>query len=119
MKNNWYKQHVPAGYEGIVVCAVMLLISPITLGYITHAASGVQQQGALEKISSYPDLPVLIDTSEGSSLLIQTATAKQISGVEYEQLTGSKFVSNNYVTYPNVKLINNTNKKVVSFSLGF
>jgi hypothetical protein len=100
--------------------AVLLFISIAIGGGIgTKSAEGNndRKEQTIERVRKSPDLPLSIDNTEEPPILIQAASMKEVSGAKYQELTGIKTDSLKCVTFPNVRLINNTNQTVTAFIL--
>ena len=100
--------------------AVLLFISIAIGGGIgakSADANNEQMEQTVERVRKSPDFPLNIDNTENPPILIQAASMKEVSGAEYQELTGIKTDSLKFVTFPNVRLINNTNQTVTAFIL--
>lgn len=71
----------------------------------------------LKKVVQYPDAPISLQNREGCPILIQDANVKEITSDEYYQLTKMKKDSNRYVSFPQVKLVNRTDRRLTGFAL--
>lgn len=71
----------------------------------------------LKKVRQYPDTPISLQNREGCPILIQVASVKEITIDEYYQFTRKKTDSNEYVSFPKVKLVNKTDKRLTGFAL--
>lgn len=105
---------------GGVVAVVLLIVSLAIGGAIgKHSAQNNDsvQKEILETVKASPDLAIGVDNSESAPLVIESASVKEVTSGEYQQLTGTQSASGRYVTFPNVKLLNNTNQIVTAFVL--
>lgn len=71
----------------------------------------------LKKVRKYPDTPISLQNREGCPILIQDANVKEITSDEYYEFTRMKTDSNRYVSFPKVKLVNKTDKRLTGFAL--
>lgn len=71
----------------------------------------------VESITRSQDNPIVIDNSENPPILIQSASVKQVTGAEYQHLTGVNSTSITYVTFPSVELINNSDRTIKEITL--
>ena len=105
--------------SGLIVRFVALVfVLAIVPGWSMSQANGDKRHknpGVIQAVSAQP---ILIDTSENPGLWIQSATAKEIAGEQYQALTKQSALSTSYISIPNIKLVNNTNQTVIGFSLG-
>lgn len=100
--------------------AVLLFISIAIGGGIgakSADANNERMEQTVERVRKSPDFPLNIDNTENPPILIQAASVKEVSGAEYQELTGIKTDSLKCVTFPNVKLTNNTSQTVTAFVL--
>ena len=71
----------------------------------------------VDLVASSPDLTFTSDNSENPPLLIREASAKEVNGSRYQKLTQNAPGAESYVSYPKIRLYNNTDKTIVSFGL--
>jgi hypothetical protein len=71
----------------------------------------------LKKVRQTPDTSISLQNREECPILIQDANVKEITSDEYYQLTRMKTDSNGYVSFPKVKLVNRTDKRLTGFAL--
>lgn len=91
-------------------------------GKIALAGKSSQAEGKgriLERVRKSPDISVLTGNADGSPLFIRDAGVKEISGEEYQLLTGNKSDSGRQVSYPNVEIVNNSGKVVTTLIVCF
>jgi hypothetical protein len=69
-------------------------------------------------LQTVPAQAIAIGASENPGLWIQSATAKEIIGEQFQVLTKQTAMSSRYISIPNIKLVNNTGQTIVGFSLG-
>lgn len=103
---------------GLLAVALPLIVSAFTVSSSEVAGGPGQHKGIVEKIKTLPTININIDNSEESPILVQSATAREITDQEYEQLTGERSSSIRYTSCPTIKIINNTNRKVMAYSVG-
>jgi hypothetical protein len=111
----------------IGLCCVMLFFLPSVgvMGNSVFLDDG-QQSGVAKKIKRSPDVSLAVDNSESPGVSIQTAGAKEITGLEYAQITGhdseqltrSLSASARYTSCPTITVTNATNRTVKAFALG-
>lgn len=93
--------------------------------YLALYMSGVGiSQTNVEEVLRSPDVPIRFENPAGAPLLIQNAHVKVITNAAYHQLVGlnrniGANSSSHYTTYPTVTVVNNTNRRVTGFMLGF
>lgn len=101
--------------------AVVLLVASIAIASAIgkHSArnNSALQKEVVETVKAAPELAIGVDNSESPPLMIESASVKEVTSLEYQQLTGTQSASGQYVTFPNVKLLNNTNQTVTAFVL--
>lgn len=69
-------------------------------------------------LQTVPAQAIAIGPSENPGLWIQSATAKEIIGEQFQVLTKQTAMSPRYISIPNIKLVNNTGQTIIGFSLG-
>ncbi len=68
----------------------------------------VEKKAMVEKVRALADKALFTDNSEQGPLFIQSAGAKEVAGAEYQLLTTNKSEASSYITFPDVRLINNS-----------
>jgi hypothetical protein len=103
----------------IGLCGVMLIFLPsvAVIGNSMFLNTG-QYKDVTKKVKRSPEVPLAVDNTESPAVSIQVASAKQITGHEYEQLTQGLPASARYISCPTIKVTNNTNRTVKAFALG-
>jgi hypothetical protein len=97
----------------LVVIAVVALLG---YGFKTSEAPELQKSQIIE-IEKLSPIQISRDNSLGSLLFIQEATSREASNKEYTMLTGTESESAANTTFPDVSLINNSNKTIKFFAL--
>lgn len=111
----------------IGLCGVMLLFL-LSVAVISNGMflDNGQQGGVAKKIKRSPEVSLAVDNSESPAVSIQVAGAKEITGLEYAQITGhdseqltrSLPASGRYTSCPTITVANTTNRTVKAFALG-
>lgn len=111
----------------VVTSTTMVVILIFYIFAIGAARQDVQRSSKLlaadgekeivKRVKQYPDAPISLQNREECPILIQEANVKEITSDEYYQLTRMKTDSNVYVSFPKVKLINKTGKRLTGFAL--
>jgi hypothetical protein len=122
MKDNQHVKITAMNRITVGTCRAILLILFVSISGQNKAAIKSlhrtnQEKDTVEKVRQYQNMPIAIDNYEGIPLFIQKADVKEITNDQYYQLIGSTKGSNNYVSFPNVTLTNNTNQVVTGFAL--
>lgn len=114
-------------YRGVIVFLTVLFAFFISIGGNTgqriaagqslRAASDKERKQFIESVRRYPDSSIELQSFEGVPLSIQKARVKEIGNAEFYQLTGFTSDSPRYTTFPEVKLTNNTDQRVVGLVL--
>jgi len=104
----------------IGISATILLVASVAVGIgaaknLTNSRQGDNQ--IARNVNNSPEIPLSINNSESSSVVIQTASAKEITGEVFQQLTGLSPKSSTYIRFPNVTATNNTNKIIKALVL--
>jgi hypothetical protein len=110
----------PVNRTAVVVSVGALLvvfISGITLGQTSKGTTGEGKREIVDRVRQYPDSSISFDNYDAVPLLIQEAKVKEIGNAEYHQLTGFTTDSPRYISFPNVTLTNNTDRRVIGFAL--
>ena len=71
----------------------------------------------LQKVRDGQSFPMSANNSEQAPLLIQSASSKEIEGVEFQQLTGGKAQASKYVLHPDVTLINTGGSEIIRLAI--
>src|SRR5262249_55773710 len=100
----------------IVAIALVLIQSSITPA---NAAADFQQDKTklLKRVRSSTPVTVQIDDTQGSPLHIDSATAREISGIEYGALVGGVAANSAQSSFPDTTLTNSSGKVIRSFAL--
>lgn len=102
----------------------MVLVMPHALSMTpglgqSRADANDHHRNAVARImKKLPEQNLFVDNSQNSGLWVESATAKEIGGDQYERLTGKRPLVNNYISFPAVTLVNKTGKVITGFSLG-
>jgi hypothetical protein len=96
----------------IIVVAASLI--SIVIGIARSSQSAEQRKLALiQRIKQSPDIPINFTNFEGVPLSIRKAATKEISAVDYHQLTGEKASSaDRFAAFPDVTVVNEANQRV-------
>jgi hypothetical protein len=114
MKERWRITRLEAG-----AVIVLLIVAGLLLGAGSDAAAvGQRYRNADEIAKILPDLAVAADNIETSPISISSATAKEVTGEEYEKLTGMKPLYDKYVCGPSLKIVNSSGRKIKAVMLG-
>ena len=109
----------------IRVAAVAL----ITLSVLPSRGAGQNTQTSLRSsdqdsekrivriVNRHRDLPITLNNNNEAPLFIQDALVKQIAESEHRRLTGVSKDSAEYVSFPTVRLINNSDNRITGFTL--
>lgn len=76
-----------------------------------------EKAGIIEKIKRYPSIRNNFENAYNTPLLILNSSSKEISKDEYRDLVGLTATSNTLVSFPDVTLVNNSDKPINSFIL--
>ena len=112
--------------------SVLLRVAALTLitlsvlpslgaGQNTQTSSRSSDQDGEKRIvrivNRHRDLPIAFNNNTEAPLFIQDARVKQIAESEHLQLTGVSKDSAEYVSFPTVRLINNSGNRITGFTL--
>jgi hypothetical protein len=75
------------------------------------------QSDAANEVKALPQKLVATDNSDASGLLIQSATAREITKAQFEHLTGAKASGDSYISCPRITIVNNTGRPITEFSV--
>ena len=101
----------------LCLACIITIVTLVSISSVTGNNSEPQKKNPTLAIDQLPDLPIIMDNSFGSDLVVQNATSKEVSGAQYRMLTGEESVSVANSTYPDVTLINRSAKTIKSFAL--
>jgi len=104
--------------------AILLLLLVVGVGII-RSASGEsiiqdkQSVAVIEGVRETPSVSMLVDNSDSTEppLFILAADGKAIDGADYQRLTGARADASRYVTFPNLRLVNQSNLTITRFSV--
>jgi hypothetical protein len=102
------------------ISAAMLIAVVVTVGVAVArnpTNSSQSNQQVITNVQNSPEIPLAVDNSESPPVGIQIAGAKEITGEVFQQLTGLSPNSSQYITVPNLTLLNNTNKTITAVVL--
>ncbi len=95
---------------------LVFIVGLVALNARSTASNNEKQKSRIIKqIESSSLIPIHADNSQGSELYIQEAGVKEISGDDFRILSGEATEYFNQTTYPEVAILNNSAKTVVSF----
>jgi hypothetical protein len=95
---------------GLIVALVSIVI---VIGRSSRPSPQQPKDKLIERVRQAPDIAINYNNFEGVPLTIQTATSKEVSGSDYQQLTGGDpSGANRFATFPTVKLQNVTNQRI-------
>lgn len=99
---------------------VMMLLCLASLVTMSNGmfVNSAQERSLSKRVNRSPEVSLAVDNSESPAVAIQVAGAKQISGHDYEQLTGSSQAAPRYISCPAIKVANTANQTVKAFALG-
>jgi hypothetical protein len=107
-----------------MAAAVLMFLSVLqrpTMGQAVKSSSKSADEKTerriLRIINRHPDLPISLNNHGEAPLFIQDARVKQIGEPEHRKLTGVSRDSTEYVSFPTVRLVNNTDKRITGFTL--
>jgi len=100
-----------------IIAAVVSLVSiAIVIARSSKTAPEQRKNVLLQKIKQSPDIPINFTNFDGVPLSIQKAVTKEISGAEYQELTGEDASGADvFASFPSVTLLNATNQRVTKF----
>ncbi|GEM_PF-1630826 len=76
----------------------------------------------MREIAGYPDLPIAFENPKDAPVRIIESSVKVVTGEEYAQLAEGNVpqrIDAEYVTFPQVTLINNTDQRVIGLTLSW
>lgn len=102
-------------YQVIYVLATIVIFE----GLFSYQIISAQQTSSnlLVKVKNDPGLPLTIDISPETPVMITEAVSREISGVDFRTLTGVDAGAASLFSFPEVKVLNTSGKVVTSFSL--
>ncbi|MCI0562650.1 MAG: hypothetical protein MN733_29575 [Nitrososphaera sp.] len=109
--------------EKIFLSIATLLVLLVAGVGIIRSASGQssiqdkQRSAVIEEVRTTPSVSMIVDNSDQAPLFIHSADGKAIDGADYQRLTGAKADASRYVTFPNIKLVNNSDLVVTKLSV--
>jgi hypothetical protein len=72
---------------------------------------------AAGEVASMPQEQVTADNSDASGLLIQSASAVEITRAQFERLTNAKASVDTYISCPRITVVNNTGRAIAWFTI--
>lgn len=87
----------------------------------TPAAAGIGQKKArlIERVKRSTSVAIPFENLEGVPLAITESSSKELSNTEYRDLVGLSTPSDKVTSFPDVKLVNHSDRRVTSFTLFF
>jgi hypothetical protein len=76
-----------------------------------------QKAQMFAEVQSLPTQPVHWANADGAPIVIQVASAREISGSTYLGLTGGPTIYASMSTYPDIALLNTSGKTITSFAI--
>ena len=99
-------------------CSVSLGAGPQdTTGQSRTAAAEQRRAEIIEKVKQAPQVPTRFVNPNQAPLTILDSSSKEISSAEYSDLVGLTAVADRIASFPDVKIVNNTGKRVTAFML--
>jgi hypothetical protein len=108
----------------MVLARWLVLRRLLLLGAVTFAGSlmvfagtsGQKRSDVVERIVALPSIPIDADNSERAPMSVTRARVKTLTGAEYRDLLGvGGTITDHYVSYPETRVSNDTNKTVTEF----
>ncbi len=100
---------------------VAYLLATIVIfgGLFSYQIISAQQPSGdlLGKVKNDPGLPLTIDMSPGTPVMITESLSREISDVDFRKLTGLDADSASHFSFPEVKVLNTSGKVITGFSL--
>lgn len=94
-----------------------LLLSLPSVGQ-NKSANNEQDRNAVGRVDRTPSISLEVDNSENPAISIQVASAKEIAGHKFEQLTRTSPGSARYTSCPTTRVVNTTGRAIKAFALG-
>jgi hypothetical protein len=104
------------GLRHIVIGTLAVLTFTLT----TVRGSGQQpdlKQSLIEKVNQSSSVRTRVENSEGVPVKISESVSKEISSADYQALAGITATSDKLASYPDVRLLNTTKKRITTFTL--
>jgi len=97
----------------------LLVIIAIFGGFFSYQISSAQQPGGalLGKLKNDLGFPLIVNTSPETPAMITESLSREISDVDFRDLTGIDAGSAFHFSFPEVKVLNTSGKVITSFSV--
>ena len=98
----------------LAIAAIVLLVFLVSVGRTLRRKAGIQapKDPLIERVEKAPMTPIRIQQDDDAPLRILEAKVHEVSGVDYERITGEKTDLPSVISAPEVKVINTSNKTV-------
>ena len=100
---------------------VIFLLATIVIfgGLFSYQMISAQQPSGilLEKVKNDPGIPLTIDISPETPVMITEAVSREVSGEDFRSLTGIDAGAVSYFSFPEVKVLNTSGKVITGLSL--
>ncbi|MFP5261396.1 MAG: hypothetical protein ACLGJB_05770 [Blastocatellia bacterium] len=109
MKNRKALRHVVIG-----------MLAVLTFTLTTVRGSGQQpdlKQSLIEKVNQSSSVRTRVENSEEAPVKISESVSKEISTADYQALVGITATADKLASYPDVRLLNTTKKRITTFTL--